>query len=686
MKPLRAGVDVGGTFTDFCVVNGRTGALHVFKRPSTPHDQSEGIATGLEELLRREGQLPAAVAFLAHGTTVATNVLLEQKGAPVGLLTTEGFRDVLELGRQVRPDIYDLSADKPPLLVPGPWRLEVTERLGGDGSVLTPLDEPQARAAIRRLCEEGATAIAVCLLHSYANPVHERRLKALIREEHPDAYVSLSSEVMPEFREFERFSSTVLNSALGPVIRRYLRGFAGRVERLGVPDAPRIMRSNGGIMSLAQAEALPVSLLLSGPAAGVVGAIHVAHQAGCEDIITFDMGGTSTDVSLVRQGHPSVGRVRRLAGYDIKQPMVDVHSIGAGGGSLARVDQGGFIQVGPESAGALPGPACYGYGGERPAVTDANVLTGRLGPVGLLGGAMKLQTEMAERAVAKYVAEPLGVSSVDAALGMIAVVNASMLGAVRRISVERGHDPRRFTLVAFGGAGPLHAAELARALEIPTVLVPEYPGVLSALGLLVSDVRTEFSATRVMLTRSTVAGDLDHVFRPLEREADVWLAREGVAGPKRAVTRAVDMRYVGQNHELTVTLPSGLGAAPAAALERLFAALHRRVYGHADEGPTEIIAFRVFAVGATPRPRFDPGRPVARPTETAAARASATRLVWLATGRRAQCRIVQRAALRPGQRVAGPAVVEQMDTTTLVLEGQVARMDKYCNLVITEAS
>jgi N-methylhydantoinase A len=681
MTTLRIGVDVGGTFTDFCVVDTRTGALRVFKRPSTPHDQSEGIATGLEQLLQREGRPPAAVAFLAHGTTVATNALLEQKVAPVGLLTTEGFRDVLELGRQVRPDIYDLSVDKPPLLVPGPWRLEVTERLGGDGAVLTPLDEAQARAAIRRLREEGALAIAVCLLHSYANAVHEQRLKALIREEHPDAYVSLSSKVMPEFREFERFSSTVLNSALGPVIRRYLTGFADRVKRLGVPQPPRIMRSNGGIMSLAQAEALPVSLLLSGPAAGVVGAIHVAHQAGFDDIITFDMGGTSTDVSLVRQGHPSVGRVRRLAGYDIKQPMVDVHSIGAGGGSLARVDRGGFIQVGPESAGALPGPACYGHGGELPAVTDANVLTGRLGPAGLLGGAMKLDAAMAQRAVAKHVAEPLGVSAVDAALGVIAVVNASMLGAIRRISVERGHDPRRFTLVAFGGAGPLHAAELARALQIPAVLVPEYPGVLSALGLLVSDVRTEFSTTRVMQTRGSRARDLDAVFRPLELDADAWLAREAVAAAQRRVTRAVDMRYVGQNHELTVTLPAALGAVPAATLDKLFAALHRRVYGHADEGPTEIVAFRVFAVGAIPRPRFASG---ARAAATPAA--SGTRTVWLSTGRRAQCRIVQRDALKPGRRVAGPAVIEQMDTTTLVLDGQVARMDKYRNLVITEAS
>ncbi len=679
---VRIGVDVGGTFTDFCLLEAGTGALRVFKCPSTPHDQSDGIAAGLADLLGRAGCSAAAVAFLAHGTTVATNALLEGTCIDVGLLTTRGFRDVLELGRQIRPDIYDLSADKPRLLVPGLWRLEVDERVAADGSVVTPLDEAQARAAIRRLRDERATAIAVCLLHSYANPVHERRVAALVREEHPDAYVSLSSEVMPEFREFERFSSTVLNSALGPVIRRYLRGLAGRVEALGAPEAPRIMRSNGGIMSIAQAEALPVSLLLSGPAAGVVGAIHVARQAGYDDVITFDMGGTSTDVSLVRAGQPTVGRTRQLAGYDIKQPMVDVHSIGAGGGSLARVDAGGFIQVGPESAGAVPGPACYGHGGGRPAVSDANLVTGRLGPGGLLGGAMALDAALAERALAKHVAEPLGVSALEAALGVIAVVNASMLGAIRRISVERGHDPRRFTLVAFGGAGPLHAAELARALQIPVVLVPEYPGVLSALGLLVSDVRSEFSATHVAETRAASRAGLDALFAPLVGEAASWLEGEGVPRPQRRIARAVDMRYIGQNHELTVVLPPALPGDAASELDRRFAALHRQVYGHGDRQPTEIVALRALAVGAMPRPprpRPAPGGPRRRQP------APASRRVALALGRNVMCPIVPRDALTVGERFSGPVIVEQMDTTTLVLEGQVATLDRFRNLIIREA-
>jgi N-methylhydantoinase A len=677
---VRIGVDVGGTFTDFCLVDPRTGRLTVFKRPSTPHDQSEGIAAGLADHLAREGLTAAAVAFLAHGTTVATNALLEQRVTPVALLTTEGFRDVLELGRQIRPDIYDLSADKPRLLVPGPWRLEVIERIGPRGDVLVPLDEAGARAAIRRLREEGAEAIAIGLLHSYANPAHERRLAELVREEHAQAYVSVSSEVMPEFREFERFSSTVLNAALGPVIRRYLRGFSTRVTALGIQAAPHIMRSNGGVMSPAQAEALPVSLLLSGPAAGVVGAIHVARQAGFADIITFDMGGTSTDVSLVRDGHLTVGRVRKLGGYDVKQSMVDVHSIGAGGGSIARVDAGGFIQVGPESAGAVPGPASYGLGGELPAVTDANLVTGRLGPSGLLGGAMALQPEVAHRAVLKHVAEPLGLGAVDAALGVLAVVNASMLGAIRRISVERGHDPRGFALVAFGGAGPLHAAELARALDIPTVVVPAYPGVLSALGLLVCDVRTEFSATRIVQTQTLGRTDVDAAFRPLEDQAREWLAREGVVDDRRRIVRAVDMRYVGQNHELTVTLPERWprnGVAPE--IDRRFAALHRQVYGHGEAAATEVIAFRALALGRIPRPRLR------RPSATSrGARPPTTRPVWLSSGRPVSCTIVARDTLGIGQRVPGPAVIEQMDTTTLVLPGQVARADATGNLIVTE--
>ncbi|OGL20907.1 MAG: hypothetical protein A3K12_17650 [Candidatus Rokubacteria bacterium RIFCSPLOWO2_12_FULL_71_19] len=676
---MRLGVDVGGTFTDFCLLEPRRGALWVFKRPSTPQDQSDGIAAGIESLLTREGIAPSAVAFLAHGTTVATNALLEHRGAPVGLLTTEGFRDVLELGRQVRPDIYDLSVDKPPLLVPGPWRLEVRERIGADGTVVTELDEAQARAAIRRLRDEGAQTIAVCLLHSYANPVHERRLGALIREEHPGAYVSLSSDVMPEFREFERWSSAALNSALGPVIRRYVGGLSRRVEALALPTAPQIMRSNGGIMSLAQAEALPISLLLSGPAAGVVGARWVARLAGFADIVTFDMGGTSTDVSLVRSGEATVGRVRRLGGYDVKQPMVDVHSIGAGGGSIARVDPGGFIQVGPESAGAVPGPAAYGLGGELPTVTDANVLTGRLGPGGLLGGTIRLAPDRAERAVAKHVAEPLAMPTVEAARGVLAVVNAAMLGAIRRISIERGHDPRRFTLVAFGGAGPLHAAELARALGMPAVLVPEYPGVLSALGLLVSDLRTEFSATRILDTRAASAVALDEIFHPLERDAEAWLEREGVPPGRRQIVRAADMRYVGQNHELTVPLPVRAGNVRADA-ERRFAALHRQVYGHGEVAPTEMITFRVFATGRIDRPRLTPGRAVG-----GGGGAVARRIVWLSSGRRVTCPVIAREALRPGQRVGGPAVIEQMDTTTFVLDGQVARMDRFRNLIITEA-
>jgi N-methylhydantoinase A len=675
---VRVGVDVGGTFTDFCLLDEGHRTLRVLKCASTPHDQSKGIAAGLEALLHREGRSPAAVTFLAHGTTVATNALLEGRGAPVGLLTTRGFRDILELGRQVRPDIYDLSIDKPRPLVPGPWRLEITERIGPDGQVVTPLDEMAARQAIRRLRGEGADAIAVCLLHSYRNPVHETRLKALIREEYPEAYVSLSSEVMPEFREFERWSSTSINAALGPLIRRYCLGLSVWAEQVGLPGSPRVMRSNGGIMSLQQAVEQPISLLLSGPAAGVVGAISVARQAGYADIITFDMGGTSTDVSLVRRGEVTVGRVRQIGGYDVKQPMVDVHSIGAGGGSIARVDHGGFIQVGPESAGAVPGPACYEFGGELPTVTDANVVTGRLGPGGLLGGSIAIAPQTADRAVRKNVAELLDTDAVQAGLGILAVVNTAMLGAIRRISVERGYDPRRFTLVAFGGAGPLHAAELARALGIPTVLVPEYPGVLSALGLLVSDLRTEFSATRIVATRTLSVRALEALLRPLEREAAAWLDRERVPPGRRQIVRAVDMRYVGQNHELTVPCPTARDRNPLEALEARFASLHRRVYGHGGKATTELVTVRVFAVGMIPRPRL---RPEAR-SEPGATRTS--RQLWLPSGRRVTCPIIPRRSLRAGQRVLGPAVIEQMDTTTLVLDRQIARVDRFRNLLITE--
>ncbi len=679
---LRVGVDVGGTFTDFCCIDVRTGELRVFKRPSTPKDQSEGLSLGLCDLLRREAREMNDVTFLAHGSTVATNALLEQKCAAVGLLTTEGFRDLLELGRQVRPDIYDSSVDKPPLLVPGPWRLEIHERTSAKGELLVELDESQARRMIAQLKQEGAQALAVCLLHSYINPKHEQRLRELIGDELPDAYVSLSSEVICEFREFERFSSTVLNSALGPVIRRYLRGLDTRTAKLGLSSKPQIMQSNGGLMSIAQAEALPVSLLLSGPAAGVSGAVHVARQSGHHDIITFDMGGTSTDVSLVRRGRLVYNRLRKLAGYEIKLPMVDVHSIGAGGGSIARADAGGFIHVGPASAGAVPGPACYGAGGELPTVTDANVLTGRLGPEGLLGGAMQLQPQRAERAIAQHVARQVGSTAVDAALGILAMVNATMLGAIRRISVERGHDPRRFTLVAFGGAGPLHAAELARALGIPKILVPEHPGVLSALGLLVSDVRTEFSTTRVVPTSSASMETVRATVESLGKQAQAWLAQENVPSAGRQITFALDMRYAGQNHELTVPLPNKVSwKSLVAQLQRRFAILHREVYGHGEVDETEIVTIRAIASGKTRRRRFRAAEATDRTRKE-----PRYRTVHFGAGKGVLCPVFDRAQLRTGQALAGPAIIEQMDTTTLVLHGQRAQLDSARNIVITEAS
>jgi N-methylhydantoinase A len=678
----RLGVDVGGTFTDVALWDDATRRLSVLKLPSVPRDPSEGILAGIRGVGERAGVAPAALAFVAHGTTVATNALLEGKGARTALVTTRGFRDLLEIARQKRPDLYDLQADKPRPLVPRDLRLEVRERLLADGRVLEALDEAGLKAALERLAVEAPEALAVCFLYSFLDPAHERRVAEAARARGLACHVSLSSDVSPEFREYERLSTTVLNAYLGPLISRYVSRFDDEVRRLGVPRPPYINQSNGGILSVAAASRHPVRTLLSGPSAGVMGAAWAARQSGIEALITFDMGGTSTDVARVEGGQPVIAGERSVAGYPVRIPSLEIETVGAGGGSIAWVDSGGALKVGPQSAGAQPGPACYGRGGTEPTVTDANVVLGRLGGVHLLDGGMPLRAELGRAAIERLAAR-LGVSPVQTARGVLSVVQTNMLGAIRIVSVRKGYDPRGYTMVAFGGAGPLHAGALARDLGIRQVLVPPAPGILCAMGLLVEPLRLDLVRTRVLPLERVAGPDVERLFAEMTAEARAWLDAEGVPAARRRLVRAFDMRYAGQNFELTIPEPA---AAAAGALGAAFFREHERVYGYAaDDEPVQVVACRLTALGE-PEPLVPPRLSRAASPDADEAQVGERPVYFEEVGDFTPTPIYRRERLRAGHRVAGPAVVEQMDATTVILPGQSAVVDDHGSLLVrTEA-
>jgi N-methylhydantoinase A len=679
----KLGVDVGGTFTDVALWDGSSGRLTALKLPSVPADPAEGILAGIRAILDRDGLAPGAVAFVAHGTTVATNALLEKKGARTALVTTRGFRDLLEIARQKRPDLYDLQADTPAPLVPRDLRWEVRERLLADGTVLEKLRREDVAAALDSMEAGGAPveAIAVCFLYSFLDPAHERQAAEAIAERAPGCYVSLSSDVSPEFREYERLSTTVLNAYLGPLISRYVRRFGEDVRRLGVPAAPYINQSNGGVISVTAAAERPVRTLLSGPSAGVSGAAWVARAAGLDALLTFDMGGTSTDVARVEGGQPVIVGERTIGGYPVRIPTLEIESVGAGGGSIAWVDSGGALKVGPESAGASPGPACYGRGGRRPTVTDANVVLGRLSSTHLLDGRMELRPDLAHAAL-EGLGRELGLSAVDAARGVLSVVGTNMLSAIRIVSVRKGYDPRDYTMVAFGGAGPLHAGALARDLGVRRVLVPPAPGILCALGLLVEPLRIDLVRTRLGLLASLALPEIAELFAELEAEASAGLDREAVPPARRHLARAFDMRYVGQNFELTVAAPAALWSGDREALRRAFIAEHERVYGYAAEDePVQIVNVRLTALGE-PDPLALPSLAAAAHPDPAAARIGERDVHFDEADGFVPTPVYRRERLLAGHRVAGPAIVEQMDSTTVILPTQQATVDHHANLSI----
>jgi len=678
---IRVGVDAGGTFTDVCMVNS-DGGLAIFKLSSSPRDPSEAITGGVAQILQQEGEAAVDVEYLGHGTTVATNVLLERRGVSVGVVTTAGFRDLLELGRQQRPDLYDLQADKPEPLVRRMHRAEVTERVQPTGEVLQPLDEHAVREAVRRMKAEGVSAYAVCFLYSYLRPEHEDMVGKIIAEEHPGAFVSLSHDVLAEFREYERLSTTVVNSYVGPIMSRYIHRLRDRFGEVGIPKPPYITQSNGGIISLDVAAEGPVRTVLSGPAAGIVGAIATSTASGFPDIITFDMGGTSTDVALISGGESSIKMEQEVAGYPIRSPMLDINTVGAGGGSIAWIDSGGHLKVGPQSAGADPGPACYQRGGTDPTVTDANVSLGMMSREALLGGRMPIVATAADRAV-DNLAQQLELGREEVAQGIISLATMNMARAIRIISVERGYDPRDYTMVAFGGAGPLHAARLARELDIPRILVPTIPGILSAFGLLMADLRTDFSRTVVVPVQADALSTINSAFADLEQAAGEWFDQEQIDQTDRQIRWIGDMRYVGQNYELSIQIPNRpLNGDDIPGIFESFHTTHDQAYGFAavDE-PVQLVTIRLEASGIVAKPDLPRVPSEGSPD---AARIGTRNCYMPENDGWADVPLYDRDRLPATARVDGPVILEQMDSTTVVLPGQSADVDEFGNLIVTE--
>jgi N-methylhydantoinase A len=682
------GVDVGGTFTDIVFADTATGRTLIHKVPTTRDDPARGVVAGIGELCSRSDIRRDALDHLFHGTTIGTNAVLEHDGAVTGMITTAGYRDIVHIGRHQRPQHYSIRQEVPwqdRALALRRHRRTVTERLVPPrGEVLVPLDEQAVRDAARSLRDDGVEAIAVCFLFSYLNPAHEARARDLVRKEAPGCFVCTSAEVSPQFREFERFTTALLNAFVGPRLRDYVARLAGSLAEEGLVAELHVMCSNGGVATAATVARSPVLTLLSGPAAGILGGAWSGALSGRERLITFDVGGTSADIGIVVDGRfaEATARDTWIGGYPLLAPMIDIHTIGAGGGSIAHIDSGGAFRVGPASAGADPGPAAYGGGGTDPTVTDANLVLGRLDPDNFLGGAMRLDPDAARGAVGDL-ARRLGLGLEEAAEGILTIINANMANAISSRTVQKGLDPRGFALVAFGGAGPLHGAEVARALGIPEIIVPAYPGITSAVGLLTTDlkydaVRTEFQAGDAI--------DLDRLNRDLaamQEELARQLVADGVAAANAAFERSGDLRYVGQGYELRVPFPDG-ALDPAALSEILhrFGELHRVEYGHVFEAsPIEIVNIRVSGIGHMPK--IAPSRPRGGGS-LAEALVKTARCAFRRDGGldSVMTPFYRRELLPLGQKIPGPAIVLQTDSTVVVPPDATMTADESGNLIL----
>lgn len=697
----RIGVDIGGTFTDGTLVDSNSGRVTTSKVLSTPYDPASGFISAVQKLLDLDDSVkPEAVEHVVHATTVATNAIIEGKTAKTAFVTTEGFRDMLEIARQIRPSLYDLQFEKPAPLVPRQLCFEVPERLDAKGQVVTPLDEAALDEVVDRIAESGVEAVAVCLLHSYRNGDHEKRIGKAIAAKLPNVIISLSSEVVPEFREYLRASTTVINSSVAPIVRTYLASISKKLHALNITSELLVMQSSGGVYPAAAASENPVFMVESGPAAGAVAAASLGTALGYPNVISFDMGGTTAKASLIRNGQPNItkdysvggaaqngtGAFGGASGYPIRTPVVDLVEIGAGGGSIAWVDSGGALRVGPQSAGADPGPVCYGLGGEQPTITDANLVLGRLDPAYFAGGEMSLNLDAAREAIRTQCAEPLGLSVEEAAHGIVEIANTAMVNALRLVSVQRGHDPRDFMLVGFGGAGPAHAVRLAEQAGIPRVLIPQGPGTASALGLLVTDVRMEGSSTLIIrsdeIEHSRIASEFDRL-EAAGREAHSVAAS---ASGTPLFERTIEMRYWGQSFELSVPAPSSstIDQAWMNELTESFHDAHEMAYGfRAKDEPVELVNLRLTTIGKIVRPQMQKLKSIGTDVFVAF---KGERPVYFAenSGEKGvvQTPVYDRSKLPAGAVFEGPAIIEEPDCTTVIHPAWTVTVDEFGNLEI----
>ncbi len=698
-RPWRSGIDVGGTVTDGVIWNEATGVIASTKVLSTPEDSAQAFLTACERLIAENEVPPSAISYLVHGTTIATNAVLQHGLARTAFVTTKGFGDLLEIARQVRPDPYDVFAEKPRPLTPRHLCFEIQERLGADGEVIVPLDESSVAEVIGRLRAAGVDAIAICLLHAYRNPMHERRAAELIRQALPGKALSLSSDLASEFREFPRACTAIVNAGLTAEVSGYLARIDEQLAARDIAATRLVMQSNGGVSDFLHSAERPVHLIESGPAAGVVGATHIARELGEDNIISFDMGGTTAKVGLVQQGTPHVlheieigsgaNRSRAwfsgAAGYPILTPAIDLIEIGTGGGSTAWFDDGAKLRVGPKSAGADPGPACYGLGGTQATVTDADLLLGRLNPDYFLAGQMPLDVPAAQRAVAA-IARGLDMDPIAAAVGIVNIADAAMGQALRVVSLQRGYDPKDFKLVAFGGAGPMHALAVAAEIGIESVLVPPKAGIFSAFGLLVADLKHDFAATRSERLDRADPDALESVFAELLEKGRETLAKESVPDDVMEFERALDVRYVGQSYQLTVPLADeALTEDALADVRRRFNETHMATYGYAERSePCELVCLRVSAVGRISKAPvdLDPHGKGHADNDVAGAR-KGRRRVYFDEGGFVDCDIYDRLRLPAGAVLDGPAVIEEPDSTTLMHPGWRATVAKHGVLIMT---
>ncbi|MFQ5915329.1 MAG: hydantoinase/oxoprolinase family protein [Nitrospinota bacterium] len=681
MVRYSVGIDIGGTFTDLVCLNEQTGEITNFKVPSTPPTFIEGVMEALGKAIAN----PREVRTFRHGSTIATNAILERKGARTGLVTTEGFRDILEGARGERPEVFDLTWDPAPPLVPRYNRLTVPERISYEGEVLAPLNPEALKRIARIFRKRGIESVAVCFLNSFMNPRHEKRARTLLSELLPDAYICTSSEVFPEMREFERTSTTVVNAYLGPILDRYMNELETRTKAWGFHGDVLMIHSGGGVMSTNLARTIPARTCLSGPSSGVVGGAYVGSLAGYDNLITLDMGGTSADLSLVWRGRPLYRSGFNVEfNIPIRFPCVDITSIGTGGGSIAWIDGGGSLKNGPQSAGAFPGPACYGRGGDQPTNTDAQVVLGVIAPDQFLGGAMTLDPDKAWKAIEKKIARPLGMTVEEAASGILRLADANMINAVKLISVVRGYDPRDFAFVAFGGGGPMHAVSMAAELKIPKVIVPRYPGVTSAFGALRVDIRHDLIQPILKRTEFISPEELEKVYLSMEGEARQTLKMENISLERVELHRFADVKYFPQSKYLTIPVLSGrLKKNSLNEIAKGFVEQYQKEFGYQipDEyAQIELSNARLAAIGVVPKGVLNKTRKRGSAREAF----KGTRNVFFReTGRYAKTKIYDRAALGVGARLQGPAVIEQPDSTTVLPPGTVAAVDGYLNLIIS---